>query len=83
MPTVGLPPAIPFTSHAAFVPAARQNDAENACVWFSPTLADGGEIESVALHVIVAVALPVFELSATLVAVSVTVAGDGGTAGAV
>lgn len=83
MPTVEFPLAIPLTSHAAFVPAARQNEAENACVCPRATLAEGGEIELVALHVIVAVALPVFELSAALVAVIVTVAGDGGTAGAV
>ena len=74
---------MPFTSHATFVPASRQNEAENACVWLSPTLADRGEIELVALHVIVALALPVFELSAILAAVIVTVAGDGGTGGAV
>lgn len=83
VPTSELPPAMPFTSHATLAPAARQKEAENACVWPSPTFADGGEIEFVALHVTVALALPVFELSAALAAVIVTVAGDGGIGGAV
>lgn len=39
-------------------------------------------MEFVALQVIVALALPDFELSATLAAAIVTVAGFGGTAGA-
>jgi hypothetical protein len=82
-PTVKFPPAMPFTSHVTFVPAARQNDAENDCVWSSPTSAVDGEIEFVALHVIVALAFPLLELSALLVAVIVTVAGFGGTGGAV
>lgn len=83
MPSDVSPPATPLTSHATLAPAARQNDTENACVWFSPTLADDGEIEFVAAHVMVALALPDFELSALLVAVIVTVAGEGGTGGAV
>lgn len=83
MPMVEFPPVTPFTSHVRLTPAARQKDDENACVWFNPTLADGGEIKFVALHVIVALALPVFELSAELAAVIVTVGGDGGTGGAV
>jgi hypothetical protein len=74
---------MPFTSHVTLTPAARQNDAENGCTWLSPRLALGGEIELVALHVIVALALPVFEVSAELAAVIVTVGGDGGTGGAV
>jgi hypothetical protein len=64
-------------------PAAMQNDAVNDCVCPSATLAAEGEIEFVAAQVIVALALPDFELSAALAAVTVTVAGDGGTAGAV
>jgi hypothetical protein len=46
-------------------------------------MADGGEIEFVAAHAMVTLALPDFELSAVLVAVTVTVAGDGVAAGAV
>jgi len=83
VPIVEFPPAMPFTSHATLIPAARQNDAENDCVWSSPTFAVDGEIEFVALHVIVALAFPLLEFSALLVAVIVTVGGFGGTGGAV
>src|SRR5579863_3823993 len=64
-------------------PAGRQNEAVNVCVSPRPTFVERGEIEFVAAQTMVAVALPDFELSATLVAVTVTVAGDGGTGGAV
>jgi hypothetical protein len=60
-----------------------QNDAVNDCVWPSATLAEEGEMEFVDAQVIVALALADFELSAALAAVTVTVAGDGGVAGAV
>jgi hypothetical protein len=83
LPTVEFPPAIPFTSHAMLAPAPRQKDAVNACVWPRPTLVEGGEIEFVAAQTIVAVALPDFELSAALVAVTVTAGGEGGVGGAV
>jgi len=46
-------------------------------------LPEEGEIEFVAAHVMVTLALPEFELSAALAAATVTVAGDGGTGGAV
>jgi hypothetical protein len=74
---------MPFTSHVTVVPVARQKDALNACVSPSPTLADGGVMEFVAAHVMVTLALPDFIVSATLVAVTLTVAGDGGAGGAV
>jgi len=45
-------------------------------------LADGGASEFEAVHVIVTLALPDFEPSAILVAVTLTVGGDGTTAGA-
>jgi len=64
-------------------PAARQNDGLNVCICASPTLADAGDIELAVLHVIVTVALADFVVSATLVAVTVTVAGAGTVAGAV
>lgn len=74
---------MPFTSHAMVAPAARQNEALKVCVCPSPTLADVGDIELVVPQVIVAVALADFVVSATLVAVTVTVAGVGTVAGAV
>ena len=83
MPTMELPPAIPFTPHAMLAPAARQNDAVNVCAPPSPTLAEEGEIKFVAAHVTVALALPNFEPSAALVAITVAVAGEGGAVGAV
>jgi hypothetical protein len=82
VPTVALPPAIPLTSHAVAVPPVAQKEAVNVCVCPSETFALVGEIESV-VQVIVTVALPLFVLSATLVAVTVTVGGEGGSAGAV
>ena len=83
VPTLASPPPIPFTSQAMLAPAAMQNDAVNDCVWPSATLAEEGAIEFVVVQVMVALALPDFELSAALAAVTVTVAGEGGTPGAV
>jgi hypothetical protein len=83
VPIVAFPPTIPFASHVMLAAEEAQNEAVNTCVWLNATLADGGEIEFVAEHAIVTFAVPNFELSATLVAVTVTVAGDGGDAGAV
>jgi hypothetical protein len=83
VPRVELPLAIPFTSHATLAPAARQNEAVNDCGWPSARVTDEGEIEFVAAQVIVTFALPDAEVSAVLVAVTVTVAGDGTAAGAV
>jgi hypothetical protein len=60
----------------------EQNEAANISVCPSETFALAGEIESV-MQVIVTLALPVFVLSAALVAVTVTVGGEGGAAGAV
>jgi hypothetical protein len=74
---------MPFTSHAMVAPAARQNVALNVCICASPTLVDAGDIELDVLHVIVTVALADFVVSATLVAVTVTVAGAGTASGAV
>jgi hypothetical protein len=83
VPTVALPPAIPFTSHAIVAPLARQNEALKLCTAPRPTFAALGVIPLVVVHAMVTVALPVFVLSATLAAVTVTVAGAGGIAGAV
>lgn len=77
------PPAIPSTSHTICVPFAGQSDAANVCVNPRATLADGGESAVDAAQVIVTVALADFVVSATLVAVTVTLAGEGTLAGAV
>jgi hypothetical protein len=82
-PSVAFPPVIPLVSQVTDAPVARQNETVNTCVCARTTLAAEGEIEFVAAHVIVTLAVPNFEVSATLVAVTVTVAGDGGDAGAV
>jgi hypothetical protein len=78
-----VPPVIPLTSHAIVVPLGRQKEAVKVCVSPNPMLAAEGETEPDAEHVIVILALPDFELSAMLVAATLTVAGDGGTVGAV
>jgi hypothetical protein len=83
VPSDEFPPATPFTSQARPDPAGTQSDPVNVSDDPSPTLACEGEIEFVAEHVIVAVALPDFELSAALVAAIVTVGDDGGAGGAV
>ena len=82
MPNVALPPAIPFTSQVTVVSAARQNETLNACVCARSTVADGGDTEFEAEHMTLTLALADFAGSATLVAVTLTVEGDGGTAGA-
>ncbi len=64
-------------------PAARQNDAAKLCVSPRPTLAAPGAIEFAAPHITVTLALPDFVASATLVAVTLTVGGEGGVKGAV
>ncbi len=83
MPKLKSPLAIPLTSHATLAPAARQNEAVNDCGWPSARLADVGEIAFVAVQVIVTFALPDAEVSTVLVAVTVTLAGEGTAAGAV
>ena len=82
LPTVELPSAIPFTSHAMEAPAARQNEAVKACVCARETVTADGEMVFVAEHVMVTLAVADFVGSATLVAVALTVEGDGGTSGA-
>jgi len=82
VPIVGLPLGIPLTSHAMVAPEAEQNDTLNVCVCASETVAAGGEMVFVAEHVIVTLAVADLERSATLVTVTLTVEGEGGTAGA-
>jgi hypothetical protein len=79
---VELPPGIPLTSHVMEAPVARQNDALKVCVCASETVAAGGEIVFVAEHVMVTLAVADFDGSATLITMTLTVEGDGGTAGA-
>ena len=82
LPTVELPPTIPFTSHAMEAPAARQSKAVKACICARETVTAEGEMVFVAEHVMVALAVADLEGSATLVTVTLTVEGEGGSAGA-
>ena len=82
VPIAELPLGIPLTSHAMVAPAGKQNDTLNVCVWASETVAVGGEMVFVAEHVMVTLAVADLEGSATLVTVTLTVEGEGGTAGA-
>src|SRR4029077_7989066 len=81
--TTALPPAIPFTSQVIAVPGARQNVAAKLCVCPSAKLTALGAIVFALEQVIVTPAFPNFAASATLVALTITVAGDGGVAGAI
>jgi hypothetical protein len=83
VPSVALPPGMPFTSQTIVVVGAGQNEAVKVCVALSATLAEEGAIESAPEQATVTLAFADFEASATLVAVTVTVAGVGGAAGAV
>src|SRR5271170_5916640 len=83
VPRLAFPPTTPFTSHVMACPAARQNDAVNVCVCPRPTFIVPGKIEFDAAQVTVTLALPDLAASATLVAVTLTVAGDGSVTGAV
>ena len=83
VPTVELPPGIPFTSQTIAAVAAGQNEAVKFCVKPSVTFAEVGEMEFVPEQAMVTLALADFEASATLVTVTVTVGGVGSDAGAV
>ena len=83
VPTVELPPGIPFTSQTIAVLAAGQNEAVKFCVEPSATFAEVGDMEFVPAQVMVTLALADFEVSATLATVTVTVGGVGSDAGAV
>ena len=83
VPSDGLPPGTPFTSQTIVVVGAGQNEAVKVCVALSATLAEAGAIELAPEQATVTPAFADFEVSATLVAVTVTVAGVGGAAGAV
>ena len=83
VPTVELPPKIPFTSQTIAVLAAGQNEAVKFCVEPSATFAEVGDMEFVPEQAMVTLALADFEVSATLVTVTVIVGGVGSDAGAV
>lgn len=83
MPRVVLPFAVPFTSQEMVAFPRPQKAAVKICVWPRATLADAGEMEFAVAQATVTVALADFEGSATLVAVTVTAAGEGTTNGAV
>lgn len=83
VPIVGLPPGIPFTSQTMVALLGAQNDAVKICVCASARVAAEGESAIGLEQVIVTVALADFEVSAVLVAVTVTDAGEGMTIGAV
>lgn len=83
VPSVELPPGIPFTSQTIAVVAAGQNEAVKFCVKPSPTFAEVGDMEFVPEQAMVTLALADFEVSATLVTMTVTVGGVGVAEGAV
>lgn len=83
VPTVELPPAIPSISHVMVVPGAIQSDAAKFCVAPAVRFAVAGKMEFADAHEIVTVAVADFDESAMLAAVTVTIAGAGGIAGAV
>lgn len=83
VPTVELPPATLLTSHVIGVPAAMHKEAEKTCDALTEMLAEAGAIAFGAAQEIVTLALADFEGSATLVAVTETLGGVGGNAGAV
>jgi hypothetical protein len=53
VPTVALPPTVPFTSQTMTVPAGTQKDAVNDCELPSATLAAAGETVFAMGHVTV------------------------------
>jgi hypothetical protein len=65
------------------VPGAKHISAVNVCACPTSTFANGGEIEFGVAQEIVTAAVANFDGSAALVAVTLTVAGDGALAGAV
>ena len=86
VPTSTLPPVIPFTFHVTAVFVALLTVAVNKSVVLMRTLAEVGEIFTLTgggVDVIVAVAEPIFEVSAVLVACIVTDPGEGIDVGAV
>jgi hypothetical protein len=82
VPKSVLPPATPLTSHWIAAPGATQSVAVNNWVCRNATLADAGEIDPLWLQTTSTLATEERDGSATLVAVTLTVAGFGGELGA-
>ena len=82
-PTVELPPRTPLTSQVTAWFVVPPTLAVNDCVFSSSTLAGEGVIKTIMTELIVTFTEAVFDGSATLVAVMVTVLGEGATRGAV
>jgi len=82
VPRAEFPFATPSTSHANVVPFGTQKFAVKVCIRPIATLIDEGAIELEAAQVMMMAADAAWALSAALVAVRVTFAGTGGTAGA-
>ena len=83
VPTVALPPGAPFTSQMIVAVGVGQNEAVRVCVALSGIFAEEGRIESAPEQTTATLALADFDVSATLVAVTLTVLGVGGSLGAV
>jgi hypothetical protein len=83
VPTVALPPAMPFTVHVTAVLAVPVTVATNCWVPLVTSVALAGETLTATGGATVTAAVPDFVESATLVALTVTVAGVGTAAGAV
>ena len=77
VPTLELPPAMPFTCHVTAVFDVFCTVAVNVFVVFTLTVAVAGETETLTGGVIVTLAVPTAEESAALVACIATVAGFG------
>ena len=82
VPTTELPLTVPFTSQVICVPAETQSDAVKDCDRLSATLVVAGETEFATAQRMVTLALEDFDGSATLVAVTFNVDGEGRLAGA-
>jgi hypothetical protein len=82
VPTMGLPPMMPFTSHVICVPGGTQSMAVKLCDWPTAALAVAGEIEFEEQRIFTP-AFATAEGSAALVAFTLTVGGEGIVAGAV
>ena len=83
VPSAELPFAAPFTSHVIVPLPLPQNVAAKLWLCAKARVTAAGEIEFVVAQTMVTVALADFVESATLVAVTVTFAGEGGKTGAV
>lgn len=83
VPSAALPPITPFTSQTTAVPGATQSEAAKFCISPSGTAAEAGATPFAPVHPIPTLAEADFDGSATLVAVTLTVGGDGKAPGAV